>query len=391
MQLFDNNFIFSNRPRYRLARHGLFWLVVWLSFTLLYGVFPIGNLLQQGHDKVTAFLKGFIFSGVDALIFMPAHMTLAYGIIYVLFPRYLQQGQYLKIFLGILLFSFASASVSSLLSAFVVTPVHQWLGGDGSTRPSRFTYLLMAGFRGATTVAGFAAAIKLMKVWFLKQQAYRQIEKEKFQAELQLLKSQIHPHFLFNTLNNLYSLTLHRSDHSPSVVLKLAELLRYMLYEANAAEVPLEKEIAFLRNYIGLEQLRYGSRLDMSVTIKGDTQQKLIAPLLLIPLLENAFKHGTSEQLEQAWMHLDLVVQEQVMKFKLINSREADERKLKQEGGIGLQNVRKRLELLYPGRYELKVVPEEETFMVYLTLELAEESTRPDHRSFITTPLIETV
>ncbi|WP_332369013.1 histidine kinase [Spirosoma telluris] len=192
---------------------------------------------------------------------------------------------------------------------------------------------MMAGMRGATTIGGFAAAIKLVKIWYLKQQAYEQIDKEKLQAELQLLKSQVHPHFLFNTLNNLYALTLHKSDHSPAVVLKLSELLSYMLYECNASEVPLQKEIAFMRNYIGLEQLRYGDRLDMSVTISGDYPTKLIAPLLLVPFLENAFKHGTSEQLEQAWMHIDLSVQGNQLKFKVINSREPSAHKDTYIGG----------------------------------------------------------
>ena len=236
---------------------------------------------------------------------------------------------------------------------------------------------MMAGMRGGTTIGGFAAAIKLVKVWYLKQEAYQQIEREKLQAELQLLKSQIHPHFLFNTLNNLYALTLSKSNQSPAVVLKLSELLRYMLYDCNAPEVPLTKEIAFMRNYIGLEQLRYGDRLDMSVTISGDCEGKLIAPLLLIPFLENAFKHGTSEQLEQAWMHVELSVQANVLKFKVINSREENPHNDMYAGGIGLQNVHKRLQLLYADRHELKIVAEEETFMIALTLELQSTKVPP--------------
>lgn len=187
----------------------------------------------------------------------------------------------------------------------------------------------------------------------------------------------MHPHFLFNTLNNLYALTLRKADNSPAVVLKLSELLSYMLYDCNAPEVSLEKEIAFMQNYIGLEQLRYGDRLDMSVQISGDYPHKPIAPLLLVPFLENAFKHGTSEQLEQAWMHLDLSVQGTTLKFKLINSREATEQDESPVGGIGLHNVRKRLQLLYPDRYDLRVVAETETFMVALTLELSPTKATP--------------
>lgn len=388
MQLSDSNFIFSNRFRHRLARHGLFWGVVWLYFTLLYGVFPISYFIDKGFGTPMAALFGFLSSGLSAIIFMPAHMILAYGIIYVLFPRYLDKGQYREIIVGVVFFSFLTACASAALSAGVVTPLHTLLGAP-RVRGAGLSYLLMAGLRGGITVAGFVAAIKLVKIWYLKEQAFRQIEKEKFQAELQLLKSQIHPHFLFNTLNNLYALTLRKSEQSPAVVMKLSQLLSYMLYDCNAAEVPLEKEIAFMKNYIGLEQLRYGSRLEVSMNFHGDLQGKHMAPLLLIPFLENAFKHGTSEQLEQAWIFLDLAVDDNVLSFKLVNSRDADANVVKATsvgaisigatsvGGIGLQNVRKRLELLYPNRYELQIRPEEETFLVDLALRLPEMSVVP--------------
>ena len=126
-----------------------------------------------------------------------------------------------------------------------------------------------------------------------------------------------------------------------------------------------------MRNYIGLEQLRYGDRLDMSINISGDCEHTRIAPLLLIPFLENAFKHGTSEQLEQAWMHVDLSVQDSTLKFKVINSREVTEHDETYVGGIGLQNVKKRLQLLYADRHDLRITAEDETFMVILTLELS--------------------
>lgn len=368
MQLLTQEFVFSNQPRQRLARHGLFWLAWDLFFTLTYGFLPANYLIHEGVAWPLAFLKGFLISGIDSVLFMPAHMFLTYCLLYWVIPRYVMTGRYGWAFINTIFLIIATSFLSAVLAEFIVYPVRMAVHGrySGNT----FFFAMMAGMRGATTIGGFAAAIKLVKIWYLKQQAYEQIDKEKLQAELQLLKSQVHPHFLFNTLNNLYALTLHKSDHSPAVVLKLSELLSYMLYECNASEVPLQKEIAFMRNYIGLEQLRYGDRLDMSVTISGDYPTKLIAPLLLVPFLENAFKHGTSEQLEQAWMHIDLSVQGNQLKFKVINSREPSAHKDTYIGGIGLQNVQKRLKLLYPDRHELRIVAEEETFMVALTLEL---------------------
>lgn len=368
MQRLNKEFVFSNQPHQRLARHGLFWLAWTIFFAITYSFLPAGYLLRQGVAWPVAFLKGIALAAVDAVLFMPSHILFTYSIIYWLMPRFLFKGRYgwaVAALMGIVI---VTAVLSATLSVFIVDPVRLAMGAP--VVRNSFVAAMMAGLRGGITIGGFAAAIKLVKVWYLKQEAYQQIEREKLQTELQLLKNQIHPHFLFNTLNNLYALTLHKSDHSPAVVLKLSELLSYMLYDCNASEVLLRKEIEFMQNYIGLEQLRYGDRLDMSVTISGDYEQKLIAPLLLVPFLENAFKHGTSEQLEQAWMHVDLSVQDTTLKFKVINSREASPPDVPDVGGIGLQNVKKRLQLLYANRHELRLVAEDETFMVTLTLEL---------------------
>ncbi len=137
--------------------------------------------------------------------------------------------------------------------------------------------------------------IKFIGMWYDRKQMA-------LNSELNFLRAKIHPHFLFNTLNNLYSLTLNNSPASPGVVLDLSQILRYMLYECNTDYVPLKKDIEIIRHYIGLEQLRYGDRLDLNLNIKGDIHGQQIAPLLMIPLIENAFKHGSSEMIEEAWI-----------------------------------------------------------------------------------------
>lgn len=369
MQRLNKEFVFSNHPRQRLARHGLFWLTWLVFFALTYAFLPAVHLVNKGTPWPFAFLKGLIVATIDALLFLPSHMLFTYGIMYWLMPRFIFNGRYAWAMLGFVLIIIITTTCSAIVSLHVADPVRTFL--DAPRSHNSFIAAIMGGMRGGITVGGFGAAIKLVKVWYLKQEDYRQIEREKLQAELQLLKSQVHPHFLFNTLNNLYALTLRKADNSPAVVLKLSELLSYMLYDCNASEVLLEKEIAFMRNYIGLEQLRYGDRLDMSVQLSGDYRKRLIAPLILMPFLENAFKHGTSEQLEQAWMHLDLSVQGSTLKFKLINSREVAGHDENYVGGIGLKNVQKRLHLLYPDSHDLRIVAEAETFMVVLTLELS--------------------
>jgi LytS/YehU family sensor histidine kinase len=214
-------------------------------------------------------------------------------------------------------------------------------------------------------VVWIALGAKLFKHWYERKQAA-------LQAELKALKAQVHPHFLFNTLNNLYALTLNNSPKAPGVVVGLSDMLRYMLYECNADKVSLEKEVLMLQHYIGLEKIRYEDRLDVNFTIKGKLDDKLIAPLMLLPLVENAFKHGTSEQVGETWININLEVIDRKLRFKISNSKpdkstgSAD----KHYGNIGLQNIKTRLELLYPASHLLKIMDEDEVFLAILELEI---------------------
>ena len=219
-----------------------------------------------------------------------------------------------------------------------------------------------------TTTAAEASILALFKHWTIKQQDWKRAEQEKMSAQLELLKAQLHPHFLFNTLNNIYAFALERSDKTPQLVLKLSSLLSYMLYECRTDEVLLQKEIGVMKNYIDLEQERYGDNLDISLNIEGDIQDRFIAPLLILPFLENAFKHGTSEQIGKPWMSIDIAVKEGTMKCKVINSKNAVFPH--RENGVGIENIKKRLELLYPGKHQLKLSDEGEFFVVSLSLTL---------------------
>lgn len=201
-----------------------------------------------------------------------------------------------------------------------------------------------------------------------KQQDWRQAEKEKVTAELQLLKAQVHPHFLFNTLNNIYSVSLETLPKTSELILKLSSLLNYILYECKTDFVLLEKEIKVMKDYIDLEKKRYANKLEISLNIEGDIKDKYIAPLLLLPFLENAFKHGTSEQLEKPWLSMNLTVNQNTLRCKIANSKNDDI--IINENGIGIINVKKRLSLLYPGLYELGINNEGDFFVVSLILQL---------------------
>lgn len=213
-----------------------------------------------------------------------------------------------------------------------------------------------------------AVAIKLLKYWYTNQKAQQILTQEKLQAELKFLKTQIHPHFLFNTLNNLYALTLKKSDKAPETVLKLSELINYMLYECRSDEVSLSKEIKFIRNYVDIEKMRYGDKLDVDIRVSGEVTDRKIAPLILLPFVENCFKHGAGEDLQQSWVKVTIDSHPDHVVIKVENSKASGNGFVREEG-IGIQNVKRRLDLLYPGKHELKIMNGEETFLVILSIQ----------------------
>jgi LytS/YehU family sensor histidine kinase len=237
-----------------------------------------------------------------------------------------------------------------------------------------FFLSLLAGLRGGITIAGIAAAIKLMKHWYVNEQQRLNLEKENISTQLQLLKAQIHPHFLFNTLNNIYSYTQDVTPTGSRLVLGLSDILRYMLYETSQPLVPLAKEIKMLKDYLVLEKIRYDNKFEMNIDLPdaGAVLHLQIAPLLLLPFAENAFKHGASNIPDHPWVNIYAAVHEKKFSFKVVNGKPGNAEK-NHEQGIGIKNVQQRLELLYPGRHRLEIHNEEDVFIVNLELELDEK------------------
>ena len=195
----------------------------------------------------------------------------------------------------------------------------------------------------------------------------RELVKEKVETELNFLKTQINPHFLFNTLNNIYSLARKKSDETPEVVLKLSKLLRFVLYETEAKSIPLSKEIEFLKDYIDLQKIRFNKRLEIKFTHSIDELQTPILPLILIPLVENAFKHGASQSTQTSFVRINLNLKNSKLELRVENSFESAN--LETEKGIGLKNLRRQLELTYAD-FELKNHSENGIYVAELNLDL---------------------
>ncbi len=235
-------------------------------------------------------------------------------------------------------------------------------------------------------VAISSTAYCVMDDWLRVRREKKILQNETLQSELRFLKSQINPHFLFNTLNSLYALTLKKSDDAPSIVLRLSEMMRYMLYECNEKRVPLTKEINYLENYLELEKLRLSSSVDLRLNIEGTSDHLLIAPLMFIPFVENGFKHGLHNSINRGFIHIDIKIKDSILKLKVVNNKtDKEERTIegKKSGGIGLRNVKRRLELLYPNRHSLKISDEEKEYIIKLKLKLHKIKIKNNDKSLI--------
>nr|WP_294943419.1 histidine kinase [uncultured Mucilaginibacter sp.] len=196
----------------------------------------------------------------------------------------------------------------------------------------------------------------------------RMLKEEQLHNELKYLKAQLHPHFFFNTLNNIYSLALKQSLDTAPLVAKLADMMRYILYESDSEKVPLKKEVDFISNYIDTEKIRHQSKITIQYHVQGNTDNRFIEPLILLPFIENAFKHGIQNELYEGSVAVFIRVEENEINMEVYNTKAANE-KVKPSGGVGLGNIHKRLNLLYNGRHILKVIDDPASYSVNLTLQ----------------------
>lgn len=332
----------------RAVRHSLLWIAVF-AFLLL-------------NDPMEL---GLAFSISKALTTLFFYMLIVYFNLYYLIPNYLSQKTFL--IYGILLFVVVSViSVLRTLSLYLL-----YLGSPLYQENVIFNFLgiLLADF----LVAGTSTIVKVLSDWMRHQRDKKELETQTVQSEIRFLKSQINPHFLFNTLNSLYALTLKKSDKAPEIVIKLSEMMRYMLYECNERRVPLSKEVNYLQNYIDLERLRQGQHVDIQFNVIGEVAEQKIAPLLFIPFLENSFKHGLNAQLNEGYVHIDLKIEKESIEMHLRNNKPGTKRHVipgPRSGGIGLVNVRRRLDLMYPKQYTLKIDDAPNEYRVNLKLNL---------------------
>lgn len=285
-----------------------------------------------------------------------------------LLPRFFEKKKYGLYFLLVTGWIVFASECTELFFDYFLQNHPQYISGSSAALtdiPFVAALFLVALFLFGFTMAKFA------NDYFLREDAVKTMEKKQVESELNFLKSQINPHFLFNTLNSIYSLALKKSDETAEVVLKLSDLLRYILYECNTERILLSKEIETLNNYVELERIRTRSTDRIRFSVNGNPGQLKVAPLIWISFVENAFKHGMGSRAADGFVNIEMDITPQAVVFKCLNNY-GESRPVypsdKQSGGIGMENLKKRLALIYPEKHKLKIEQNDGVFFVELIL-----------------------
>ena len=345
-----------------MVRYKLYHIFFWIGYQSFWEVL---------------FNNKYAFNSASILVIILASLTEGVGAyinIYYLVPNYLKRGRYLGYALGFL----GCIALSTLLTGsayyfmhFTVTgnwQVEDWWRGDSKV------------FMGVMITISFVAIVivmivKLLKDWLKDQRRTQQLEKEKLETELKFLRSQFNPHFLFNTINSIHFLIRKDPTMASDTLSKFSDLLRYQLYECNEARIPLKQEVHYLSNFVALEQMRVSQNVSVALDVSENVNGAHIAPFILMPFVENAFKHVSKGKQRSNFIRISLQQQPQQIRFCVENSVEAgvSTQEAIHYGGIGLTNVRRRLDLLYPEQHSLRIDEQRDTYSVDLTLDLDEQ------------------
>ncbi len=337
------------------SRSMVYHIVFWVCFLL--GLIYI-DFNQSPEDSLFMIIS-------DQLLNICFYAGIVYFNLFYLIPNYFRWNK-LGRYVGLL-----------FLSVVIITPIKLMVFylkfHDYPVRQSILIDDQMSMLYIHLLVAGFSTIFKIVSDWARHQREKTELEARSMQSELNFLRTQINPHFLFNTLNNLYALTLKKSDKAPEIVIKLSEMMRYMLYECNEKEVPLLKEVNYIRNYLELEKIRQIKEIEIKLKVTGMVTNQRIAPLMFIPFIENSFKHGLGNHTSEGFIHINLNVKPDTVHLNVTNSKplKLPVRTDKRSGGIGLINVKKRLSMIYPKRHTLEINDNPNTYVVDLHIELA--------------------
>ena len=356
-----NSLVFSNNRRYRITRHSLFWLLWILYYTLF-------NVVYWQHEYPLE--KTFWESLVEVSLSTPMDIIFCYSIIYFLLPRYLYNGHYIRMILLWLLFSVLFIVAFRAFNHEVVPHLRRAFGLPPPVFTKNVSWSFLNLFYQINMEGGLAAAIKLGKMWFIKQQELDLVKMEKQKIEPQLQEGNMQPVFLIDALDRVEQLSLIKPSLIPGMVKKIKNLMLYVIYENNMASVSLEKELALLEEYIELEKTGMSESLRATVKITGYIAGERIAPFIILPLIENGFHQLSRLEMPGKFIDIGMRVENGNFQMKVGWSKPIDSSTLINGNSLCLQNISKRLNLLYPKSHEMKVVITTEQFIVDLKINL---------------------
>jgi len=335
----------------RLVQHLLFWTI--------YIVF---NLLLSSNSEIGLF-RSFLW----ILISLPLTMALVYLHLWVLVPRLLLKHRYNLFFVLFFIIAAAYILFERYFNYHILWPVFMSVPLGKNYRFLNVVPILYSGMYEYSVVF-LAVFIRSLKQWYESQQHSRELELQNKTGEIALLRMQINPHFLFNTLNNIHALIGIDKEKAADALVMLSDIMRYMLYDAVVEKVPLDQELQYLESYITLQKMRLINPDQVRLTIEGNLSGKMIAPVILVPFVENAFKHALKEN-TQTGIRFRIVAGKKQITFESENTCiGTGEKQTQTTGGLGLENVKRRLELLYPGLHQLLIIRENNIFHVVLTI-----------------------
>ena len=340
--------------KFKISSHLLFWFCSIVFAISAFYVASDHKLILNSNLVLRALIPNIGFA-------LAVYLNL-----YLLIPKFLKNKSYIFYTFWLLILLAISAILIQIIFVYFL---------NTKSFEDQFRSMFSSHFFTAAFYVGITSLFKFVKDWIQLQEIklkITQIEREKLEAELNTLKSQLNPHFLFNSLNNIYSLALTNSPQTPEIILKLSDLMRHVLYESRENFISVKNEVNFLTNFIELQKIRLNNQIDIRYSIEGDIPERKVIPLIFEPFIDNAFKHGIRNPAPSPYIHVFIQFQPELLRFKIANNFDSTlPGKTSKSSGIGLKNIERRLEFLYStGEYKYEIIRTEDTFTIQLEVQL---------------------
>lgn len=345
---------FQKEVLFNLLFWVLYFLYQWLGLASLYG------------DYHAYF--------INACLALPVALTFSLLVVHVFFRRYYYTGRKVTFWVLVIVSSGVLLLLRRYFNYYIIYPRYFPFALQ---MPLYAAGKFLVDFVNLYVVTGFYTLYYMISYWYQERNRLQELLQQQTLAQLDLLKSQVQPHFVFNTLNNIYGTALKTSPETADLIAHLSGFLNYSLYDASKETITLTAELEYIEHYLKLQKNRYGDRVEIAMNITGDINNLRLAPLLLLPLVENSFKHGVGGALEKSWVRIEVSRNADQFFITIGNSRDENDEFDPATGGLGLTNVRKRLQLIYPNRHELQIIEGLNSYLVLLKIQIDQHDPMP--------------